>query len=472
MCRSWDDYLRLRVLCVRVALPGTQASVAEAMRAASRRERSCAFRVAALSKTGVGGPGASGARILLAPAATEWGSGAASENSMMFEVVSQLSGDGYQFVAVTELVRGSSPCPTVVVGRRRLQAVGGLTLPFRAAWAVWRGGLLSGVDLVHHGFPFAIGSTFSLLPLMLRRGEVPFVVGPVQTPQSEVGRDEGSIGFAEPPVLTWLNKAAARVAWGPVAYMFRSLSGATLRSASAVVAMTGAARDLVLEQAVRPERVRVIPPPIGAEFFHPHVEASDRGQRRVVTAGWLIERKGADDVLRAFAGIRRHGIDAQLVIAGDGPRRADLEAEASSLGIRDAVKFAGWLGQADLANLFASADAFVSMSRSESWGLTLGEAMACGTPVISADNTGAREQISDGENGFLVPIRDASACEARLIQVCQDSELRARLARRGRSWAEETVHPRPVSARWAELYQSVIAERGPRPGLDSLVSDR
>ncbi len=407
-------------------------------------------------------PAAMGRRILLATAAIEWGSSATSENNMMFEIVRELAGNGHQFIAVAERFRGTSPCPTVLVGRRRLDSLGGLTLPFRTATAVRRGRLLEGADLAQHAFPFAVGRTFSILPLMLQHRDVPFVIGPVQTPQTQIWPDEASNSLAERPLLMWVDRSAEQLARGPVRHLLRSLSVATLRAASAVVAMTRAARGLLLQHSVTDERITVIPPPVGAEFFRSHVEDGDGSRLRFVTAGWLIERKGVEEVLRAFAGIRRRGIDAQLVIAGDGPRRALLEAEAGSLGVRDAVVFAGWLGRAELADLLASADILVSMSRSESWGLTLGEAMACGAPVVSADNVGAREQIREGENGLLVPIGDAGACEARLFQLCQEPQLRVHLARSGRRWVEETLHPRAVSARWAELYDDVLAARRPR----------
>lgn len=411
-------------------------------------------------------PAATGRRILLATAAIEWGSSTASENKMLLEVVGELSGNGHQFIAVAEQLRGASPCPTVIVGRRRLDSLGGLTLPFRTASAVRRRRLLDGADLVQHGFPFAVGRTFSILPLMLRGRDIPFVVGPVQTPQTQVWPDEAANSLSGRPVLIWVDRGAEQLARWPVGPLLRSFSAATLRSASAVVAMTEAARDLLLRHAVSGERITVIPPPVGTGFFRSHVEDRDRSRLRFVTAGWLIERKGVEDVLRAFAGIRRRGIDAQLVLAGDGPRRAFLEAEAGSLGIRDAVVFAGWLNRAELADILASADVLVTMSRSESWGLTLGEAMACGTPVVSADNVGAREQIREGENGLLVPIGDARACEARLLQLCQEPQLRAQLAHDGRRWVEETLHPRAVSARWAQLYDSVLAARRPRPALE------
>ncbi|MGE5178758.1 MAG: glycosyltransferase family 4 protein [Bacteroidota bacterium] len=151
-------------------------------------------------------------------------------------------------------------------------------------------------------------------------------------------------------------------------------------------------------------------------------------------AGRLVRGKGLDVLLEALSLTRDR--TTLLEVAGDGPERQSLEARAAALGIRDRVRFRGWV--ADLDALWRVCDvAVVPSTWTESFGMVAVEAMAAGLPVIAARNGGLAEIVIDGETGSLFEPGDAGEL-ARLIETYAQvpiREQRGALARaRARSW--------------------------------------
>lgn len=127
----------------------------------------------------------------------------------------------------------------------------------------------------------------------------------------------------------------------------------------------------------------------------------------------LDEKKGVDVTLQAFSRyLKESDPKARLVIAGDGPLKADLEKLSYALGLNEKIKFIGPVGYKKYAELLQTADVFMHPSVTAGNGDMEGiptaicEAMACGLPVISTRHSGIPELIDDGENGFLAEERD------------------------------------------------------------------
>ena len=139
------------------------------------------------------------------------------------------------------------------------------------------------------------------------------------------------------------------------------------------------------------------------------------GEWRLLQCCRLIAKKGLDTTLRAFKEITKTKPKAELVIAGDGPLRQELEALAVELGVSKQVRFTGFLTQQQLRREVYRAHFFLHPSRTSKDGNREGipnsllEAMASGAPVIATRHGGIPEAISSGESGLLVDENDYQA---------------------------------------------------------------
>ena len=151
--------------------------------------------------------------------------------------------------------------------------------------------------------------------------------------------------------------------------------------------------------------------------------------------GGLIERKGQSLILGALA--RLPG--ATLVLIGDGPDRAILQAEADVLGIADRVLFAGAIDQTEIISWLQASDVMALASASEGLANAWVEALACGTPIVIGDVGGAKELLSDPVAGRIVPRTSGAIADAiaSLLNAPPDPENVRRLAEPF-TWARNT----------------------------------
>ncbi len=177
----------------------------------------------------------------------------------------------------------------------------------------------------------------------------------------------------------------------------------------------------------------------------------------------LIAKKGVDDTLRAFANIVKIWPKAQLIIAGDGPLRGDLEKLAGEIGISALVRFIGFLDQQQLRDEVYRSHLFVHPSRTSADGNREGipnsmlEAMASGLPVIATRHGGIPEAVTDGGSGLLVPENDVDGLTAAMTRVISDATLAAGLAIGGRRAVEDRFDRVKNIKRLEACYQELIA---------------
>ena len=153
----------------------------------------------------------------------------------------------------------------------------------------------------------------------------------------------------------------------------------------------------------------------------------DYGKRIVLFVGRLVYYKGVEYLIRAMK-----GIDARLVIIGEGPLRQKLLNEVRDNGLESAVTFLPYRPQDELADYYRASSVFVlpSIYKSEAFGITIIEAMACGLPVISTElGTGTSYANQDGRTGFVVPPRDSDAIHGALIRLLSDTAVLSKMGR-------------------------------------------
>ena len=153
----------------------------------------------------------------------------------------------------------------------------------------------------------------------------------------------------------------------------------------------------------------------------------------ISSIGELRKLKRHDDFIRAAAIVSKRIPDVHFVIAGvdtspKGETKHELIQLAGKLNLTDTVSFLGWLDDAN--KLLCATDVFVSASETESFGLSIVEAMAMGTPVVATRTEGAQEVLEDDKTGLLVPIGDVEQLAAAIVRLLSDKEQRKSLGSR------------------------------------------
>jgi len=249
------------------------------------------------------------------------------------------------------------------------------------------------VDVVHAHTPFALG----LAALRLARRTGAPLVASYHTPTGEYA---DYLSDREPVERVIAGASRRYERW-------------FFRRVDAVVAPSAATRRYLEESVGTDTPVEVVPNGVDLDLFRP------------VDATGFRERHGLDGDRPLVGYTGRHGyekrlsdlieagsrLDARVVLGGDGPARADLEARADELNV-DAC-FLGFLDRADLPAFYSALDAFVLPSPVETQGLVALEANACGTPVVGADEGALADTVDEGVTGYRFGTGDVAAlCDA------------------------------------------------------------
>jgi glycosyltransferase involved in cell wall biosynthesis len=150
------------------------------------------------------------------------------------------------------------------------------------------------------------------------------------------------------------------------------------------------------------------------------------GPREILigTAVVLRREKGLTHLIQAAKTVLAKTPNARFAVAGDGPLRAELEAEATAAGLGDRLLFLGY--RSDIPELLASFDIYVLPSLSEGLPLALLEALSLGKFIVCTSVGGNPEVVEDGVHGFLVPPSDSTGLADALVKAVSDPALRAR----------------------------------------------
>lgn len=239
--------------------------------------------------------------------------------------------------------------------------------------------------------------------------------------------------------------------------------------ADAVIAPSAVIRDELVRRGVR-STIAVIPTGIDLDQFRPADATAVRhrlglpvGDPLVLYVGRLDREKSVERVLGAFDRIAGTIPQARLVLVGHGTEAARLEAQARRLPAGARIHFAGVMPHDRVAAYYQAADVFLFASETETQGLVLAEAAACGVPAVAVAAPGCDEVVRDGETGLLTKSDPATLAEAA-IGLLLDREQRSRMAVRARQIAEQAFDVRVQIDRTLALYQAAIdASLGRRP---------
>jgi len=201
------------------------------------------------------------------------------------------------------------------------------------------------------------------------------------------------------------------------------------------------------------QRVEVIPDPVSFVTE----ESSPLTNKTVVAVGRLCEQKNFASLIRAFKAVAARHDDWTLEIYGDGSQRGMLQRLITELGLADNVFLMGYAS--DVQRKMLDASCFVLSSLFEGFGLVITEAMMCGLPVVSyACPCGPKDIISEGVDGFLIPVGDEAALADRICRLIEDKDLRLRMGRAAKEKANK-YRLENVIPMWMDLFNKLLEQK-------------
>jgi glycosyltransferase involved in cell wall biosynthesis len=247
--------------------------------------------------------------------------------------------------------------------------------------------------------------------------------------------------------------------------LFRGIETALARVTDRLIAVSPEVRDELVGLHVAPrEKFSVVR--LGIEL-EPRVrfegDAGEVRRRHGIPAdkfvvGWfgrMTAVKRTEDLLTMLAGVRVRGVDALLLLVGDGDDRERLEQRAHDLGLARSCLFVGY--QEDVAPWYAICDAVVLTSASEGTPVTIIEALAAGRPVVATRVGGVPDVVEEGETGFLVRPHDTHALAERLEILAGDPERGIAMGELGRQRVLERYAVDRLVSDVDALYRELLA---------------
>jgi glycosyltransferase involved in cell wall biosynthesis len=296
------------------------------------------------------------------------------------------------------------------------------------AWRQFRRRILAGeFDVVLRIVPLTavLPSPFAFF---LRKGPIPFVIGPIS----------GGLPFV--PGFSQANNQKEWISSLRNLYRFLPFARSTYRNAAAIIA---ASSQTFAEFAAYRDKLFFVPENgIGGSVCSDDRRSPEPGARlELVFVGGLIPCKACDLALRAAAPLLRSD-SARFTVVGDGPERNRLEQLARSLGIEKAVSFCGWVSHAEVLKWLRSADVLVFPSVRDFGAGVVSEALANGSVPVVADFGGPGDIVHPGI-GYKVPLTNesdvVSEIEKILANLASNRDLLNRIRQQGMSYARERL---------------------------------
>jgi len=319
------------------------------------------------------------------------------------------------------------------------------------AWRQLRDRIFAGeFDVVLRLLPLTavLPSPFALF---LRKGPIPFVLGPLNG------------GLPWPPGFSQLENQKEWISKLRNMYRHLPFARSTYRNAAAIIA---ASSQTYAEFAAYRDKLFFVPENgVSRSLCSEDSRSTEPGAKfQLLFVGGLVPRKACDLALRAAAPFLRNDL-TRFTVVGDGPERNRLEQLVKSLAIENAVDFCGWLSHGEVLTRMRSADVFVFPSVRDFGGGVVFEALACGAVPVVADFGGPGD-IVQPDVGYKVQLTNESDVVAQMERVLEklvhDRSLLERLRKRGMSYARERLtwdakaHDTTQVLRW-------VLRRGPKP---------
>jgi glycosyltransferase involved in cell wall biosynthesis len=233
------------------------------------------------------------------------------------------------------------------------------------------------------------------------------------------------------------------------------------READAFVAISRAIADELTTAGYDPARIHSLPNGVPVPEHAWQRRPEWRSAPRAAFVGRLAPEKGIHSLIEAWPRVRETHPSASLILIGEGPQRAALEARAWGLGLGvgpdQAVEFRGLL--ADVTKALRESDLFILPSKEEGMSIALLEAMALGIPLVASSIPGNRRLVSDFKQGRLAPPEDPAGLARVILEQWSGFDRAFHMSRAARSRVQQEFSITAVARKHLELFDRLLKSR-------------
>lgn len=225
-------------------------------------------------------------------------------------------------------------------------------------------------------------------------------------------------------------------------------------------------KEAIINFGIRPDKIKLIYFGVDTEEFSPQKRDNElREELKALDTPIVLSNRrlkpiyNIESLIKAIPLVLKDFPDTKFVVVGTGSQENYLKQLAKSIGVWNSVRFTGWLPRNEFVRCVASADIYVSTSLSDSVAVSIMEAMACELPVVVTDSGDNRRWIKDGENGFVVPIKDPDALAKKIVYLIENEDVRKRFGKINRKIIEEKADYYKELRKAEKLYKDIVNKR-------------
>jgi len=241
------------------------------------------------------------------------------------------------------------------------------------------------------------------------------------------------------------------------------------------IAVSSLTKDIFLQEySIAPELVEIIHPGVELNDFVKQDKTSVRHRIRrelginsvdpvILFASMNFEIKGLDNIMFSLIRLKAQNRRFKLIVAGKGNIKK-YRRIAEKAGFSEDIIFTGPVRKEKLIEMYLAGDFYIMLSKFDTFGMVVLEAMAAGLPVIISGNVGAKDLVQEGKNGFIInDTTDNDYIAAKIALLC-DENMRRPLAEKAYETATQNTWDQ-VAARYQEIYMSILADRKRNPSF-------
>jgi len=233
------------------------------------------------------------------------------------------------------------------------------------------------------------------------------------------------------------------------------------------IAVSELTRDIFLQEyPVHPDSVSVIHPGVNLSDYTGKSNARHAARKAlnisdddpvIVFASMNFEIKGLDNIMLALAQLKKHNKSVKLIVAGKG-NITKYEKLAKDAQISENIIFTGTVTKDNLIDLYLAGDLYMMLSRFDTFGMVVLEAMAAGLPVMISSRVGAKDLVEDGKNGFIIPDTSDYDYIASRLTLLLDKKIRTEMSAAAHQTASENTWDK-VAKKYSDLYDEVFTTK-------------